>query len=44
MLYIYLLAVFSENRTKHTNELRGQNAEFFNAKLHGTWEQPGFKW
>jgi hypothetical protein len=37
MLYEEIIAVCSEIHTKHTNTLCGQNVEFFNVKLGGTY-------
>jgi hypothetical protein len=37
MLYREIIAVCSEIHTKHTNTLCGQNVEFFNVKLGGTY-------
>jgi hypothetical protein len=36
MLYREIIAVCSENHTKHINTLCGQNAEFVNVKPGGT--------
>jgi hypothetical protein len=37
MLYIEIIAVCSEIHTKHINTLCGQNVEFVNVKLGGTY-------
>ena len=37
MLYMEIIAVFSQIHTKHTNTLCGQNVEFLNVKLDGTY-------
>jgi hypothetical protein len=37
MLYGEIIAVCSEIHTKHINTLRGQNVEFVNVKLDGTY-------
>jgi hypothetical protein len=36
MLFIGMIAVYCENRTKHVNTSCGQNSESVNAKAHGT--------
>jgi len=37
MLYMEIIAVFSQIHTKHTNTLCGQNVEFLNVKLDSTY-------
>jgi len=37
MLYIEIIAVYSEIHTKHINTLCGQNVEFFILKRGGTY-------
>jgi hypothetical protein len=37
LLFREIISVYSENRTKHVNTLCGQNAECFNVKVHGTY-------
>jgi hypothetical protein len=37
MLFRETVAVYCENRTEHTNTLRGQNAEFWYVKASGTY-------
>ena len=37
MLYMEIIAVFSEIHTKHVNTLCGQNVELLNVKLGGTY-------
>jgi hypothetical protein len=37
MLYNEIIAVCSEIHIKHINTLCGQDVEFVNAKLHGTY-------
>jgi hypothetical protein len=37
MLMREIIDFYSEDHTKHINALRGQNAEFFNVKLRGTF-------
>jgi hypothetical protein len=37
MLFRETIAVYCENRTKHTNTLRGQNAEFYCVKAGGIY-------
>jgi hypothetical protein len=37
MLYSEIIAVFSQIHTKHTNTLCGQNVEFLNVKLGGSY-------
>ena len=37
MLYREIIAVCSEIHTKHTNSQCGQNVEFFNVKVSGTY-------
>jgi hypothetical protein len=37
MLYIEIIAVYSQIHTKHINTLCGQNAEFVNVTAGGTY-------
>jgi hypothetical protein len=37
MLFGEIIAVYCENHTEHTNTLFGQNAEFPNVKVGGTY-------
>jgi hypothetical protein len=37
MLYRETVAVYCENHMKHTNTLRGQNAEFWYVKVGGIY-------
>jgi hypothetical protein len=37
ILYREIIAVFSQNHTKHINTLCGQNTEFVNVKGGGTY-------
>jgi hypothetical protein len=39
MLYSEIIAVCSEIHTKHINTLRGQNVDFVNVKLGGTYSK-----
>jgi hypothetical protein len=36
MLFMKIIAVYSENHTEHTNTMHEHNAEFLNAKVDGT--------